>query len=92
MSAFRPVDADEFRGKYRLISLVRLLQETGAYGFRGIVERKQLFLDCIPTVLGCLRELVAEPFARYPYLTDLLLRLSEDWDGSTILPGVRIEL
>ena len=24
------------------------------------------------------------------YLTELLLRLSEDWDGSTILPGVRV--
>ena len=87
---FRPVDADDFHRRYRLITLVRLLQETGAYGFRGIVERKQLFLDCIPGVLRSLHELASVPFGRYPYLTELLLRLSEDWDGGTILPGVRV--
>ena len=69
---------------------MRLLQETGAYGFRGIVERKQLFIDCFPGVLRSLRELASEPFGRYPYLTELLLRLSEEWDGSTILPGVKV--
>ncbi len=92
LSNFRPVDEKEFYEKYRLITLIRLLQETGAYGFRGIVERKQLFIDCIPSVLKCFGELASEPFGRYPYLTDLLLRLANEWDGSTILPGVKIEL
>ena len=75
-----------------LLTLLRLLQETGAYGLRGLVERKQLFLDCIPTVLGCFRELTAEPFARYPYLTELLQRLASEWDGRTLLPGVEVAL
>ncbi len=92
LSNFRPVDEKDFYKKYRLITLIRLLQETGAYGFRGIVERKQLFIDCIPSVLKCLGELASEPFGRYPYLTGLLLRLAHEWDGSTILPGVKIEL
>ncbi len=92
LDAFRPVDEPEFYRRYRLLTLVRLLQETGAYGFRGLVERKQLFLDCVPTVLGCLRELTAEPFGRYPYLTELLQRLAHDWDGRTILPGVEVAL
>lgn len=92
LSSFVDVDEDDFRRKYRLITLVRLLQEFGAYGFRGLVERKQLFIDCIPTALSCIRELVSTPFERYPYLTDLLLRLSGEWDGSTILPGLKIEL
>ena len=87
-AGFRPVDEPEFYRQYRLLTLVRLLQETGAYGFRGLVERKQLFLDCIPTVLGCFRELAAEPFPRYPYLTELLQRLATEWDGRTILPGM----
>lgn len=90
LSEFRPVDVDDFYRRYRLITLVRLLQETGAYGFRGIVERKQLFIDCIPGVLGSLRELVSEPFGRYPYLSELLLRLADEWDGGTILPGVKV--
>jgi aminoglycoside/choline kinase family phosphotransferase len=92
LEAFRPVDEQEFYRHYRLLTLVRLLQETGAYGFRGLVERKQLFLDCIPTVLGCFRELTAEPFARYPYLTEVLQRLATQWDGRTILPGVEVAL
>lgn len=89
LSNFLPVDEEKFYEKYRLLTLVRLLQETGAYGFRGIVERKQLFLDCIPTVLKALGELVEEPFPRYPYVSEVLLRLSHEWDGSTILPDVR---
>lgn len=89
---FTEVDEEQFYTRYRLITLVRLLQETGAYGFRGIVEHKQLFIDCIPTVLGCFRELTAEPFGRYPYLTEVLRRLAYDWDGGTILPGVKIAL
>lgn len=78
--------------KYRLITLVRLLQEFGAYGFRGLVERKQLFIDCIPTALGCIRELTEVPFRRYPYLDSVLRRLVNDWDGRTVLPGVKVEL
>ena len=92
LDAFRPVDEPEFYRQYRLLTLVRLLQETGAYGFRGLVERKQLFLDCIPTVLRAFRELTAEPFARYPYLTEVLQRLAAEWDGRTILPGVEVAL
>lgn len=92
LSSFVDVDEEDFRRRYRLITLVRLLQEFGAYGFRGLVERKQLFIDCIPTALSCIRELVSTPFERYPYLTDLLLRLSGEWDGSTILPGLKVKL
>ena len=92
LDAFRPVDEREFYRQYRLLTLVRLLQETGAYGFRGLVERKQLFIDCIPTVLGCFRELTAEPFERYPYLTEVLQRLATEWDGRTILPGMEVAL
>lgn len=92
LGRFMTVDEESFREKYRLITLVRLLQEFGAYGFRGMVERKQIFLDCIPTALGCIRELTEEPFERYPYLTQVLRRLCTEWDGSTIMPGLKIEL
>lgn len=92
LSNFVPVDEKDFYTKYRLITLVRLLQEMGAYGYRGIVERKQLFIDCIPTALSCIKELASQPFERYPYLTELLLRLANDWDGSTLIPGFKIDL
>lgn len=92
LDAFRPVDEAAFYREYRLLTLVRLLQEAGAYGLRGLVERKRIFLDCIPTVLDGFRELTAEPFARYPYLTEVLQRLAGEWDGRTLLPGLELAL
>jgi len=79
LEEFCKVDRKQFYEQYRLITLVRILQEMGAYGFRGYIERKQLFIDCVPTALGCIRELVSEPFERYPYLTELLRKLGNDW-------------
>ena len=73
---------EEFYVRYRLITLVRLLQEMGAYGFRGIFERKQIFLDCLKPAQQCLRELTAEPFERYPYLTSVLRRVADEWTPS----------
>lgn len=92
LQKYRKVSEEDFYRRYRLITLVRLLQEMGAYGFRGLVERKQLFIDCIPTALGCIRELVSQPFDRYPYLTEVLRRLADEWDGGTILPGMKVDL
>ncbi len=79
LKPFLKVDRKEFYEKYRLITLVRILQEFGAYGFRGIFERKQIFLDCLRPAQGCLRELVSQPFERYPYLSELLLRVADEW-------------
>ena len=76
---YEAVDEEDFRRRYRLITLVRMLQEFGAYGFRGYYERKQLFIDCVPPALGCLRELIEQPFERYPYLTEVLHTLAYDW-------------
>ena len=92
LSNFTEVDGDDFRRRYRLLTLVRLLQEFGAYGYRGLVERKQLFIDCIPTALKCISELVSVPFAEYPYLSSLLERLAGEWDGSTLIPGLKVAL
>ena len=81
LQEFQPVSREAFMEHYRLITLVRLLQEFGAYGFRGLIERKQLFIDCIPPAQKVLGELLAEPFPRYPYLTDVLRRVAEDEGG-----------
>lgn len=79
LGEFRAVDRTEFYEKYRLITLVRILQEFGAYGFRGIFERKQIFLDCLKPAQKCLHELVSQPFERYPYLTEVLRAVADDW-------------
>ena len=66
-----------FVERLRLFVLFRTLQVLGAYGFRGYFERKQHFIDSIPPAMQNLRELLDSSNFPYPYLVDLLRRLTE---------------
>ncbi len=74
---FRPVDEVCFKKRLRHFVLFRTLQVLGTYGFRGYFERKPHFLQSVPYALANLRNLLQEPYEEYPYLSDLLRRMTE---------------
>lgn len=56
--------------------LFRTLQVLGAYGFRGLIEKKKHFIESIPFAINNLKELLKTKVAdRYPHLKEVLAEL-----------------
>lgn len=71
------VDRAVFYKQLNLFVLFRLLQVLGAYGFRGLIERKPYFLNSIAPALANLKQLLSECSFEYDYLISLLQQLCE---------------
>lgn len=66
-----------FVHRLSLFVLFRTLQVLGAYGFRGYFERKKHFIDSIPPAIQNLRDLLKFNGFDYPYLMEILHRLTD---------------
>lgn len=78
LATLTEVNREEFTQRLQGFVLLRTLQVLGAYGLRGIVERKTYFLQSIPPALDNLRKLLRQRVCRpYPYLEKTLHRLCD---------------
>lgn len=75
---YREIERDAFIRQLHLFVLFRLLQVLGAYGYRGLWEKKNYFIRSIPLALDNLKkELTQGACDRYPYLKQVLETLVE---------------
>ena len=70
----------DFRKYYYGYALIRLLQAHGAYGFRGLYEKKQLFIDSIPYGLQNIKWLLEK--VNWPIQLKYLFNILEEMINS----------
>ena len=74
---FINVNPEKFKKTLHHFVVFRTMQVLGAYGFRGLLERKAHFIESIPYALNNLQTLFRHHSDEYPYLSRLLIRLSK---------------
>ncbi len=84
LASYVEVDRDAFKERLKMFRLFRTLQVLGAYGFRGLVEQKAQFVVSIPQALADLKTLLAEMSDDYPYMSEVLRKM-------TVLPRFAVQ-
>ena len=69
LQKYRKINKTDFEAKLRYFVLFRLLQVLGAYGFRGLIEKKAHFIESIPPALRNIDKLLQ--FAELPYISQI---------------------
>ncbi len=76
LQPFKPISKSSFLHKLRLFVLFRILQVLGAYGYRGLWEKKEYFINSIPFAISNLqKELAWGTCEAYPYIGEVVRSL-----------------
>jgi N-acetylmuramate 1-kinase len=79
---------DTVRKNLELMVLFRLVQVLGAYGFRGLIERKAYFLNSIPGSIANLKDVLNKGTAKpHPYLENVLKSIVQNNEANSALPS-----
>lgn len=72
-------DAEAFRPKFYGYLLARMMQAMGAYGYRGVIEKKEHFVKSIPFAVNNLRKVIStiKLPVDLPHLTAVLKHITE---------------
>ncbi len=78
VKSYIPVDKDEFINQFNYYALIRILQTLGAYGFRGLIEKKSHFIESIPFALQNIRIMLENKnvFKNYTELYNVLCQIA----------------
>ena len=70
----KDIDPQTFTRRFYAYVLARIMQAMGAYGYRGLYERKQNFIDSIPPAVANLRTVLENhwPDVELPHLRKVL--------------------
>lgn len=88
LEKYQEVDTHQFRKDFIAVALIRVLQVLGTYGLRGIVEKKAVFIQSIPTGLSNLEYLLSKLDGSFPdpYLLKLLHEVAARKDDFQHMP------
>ncbi len=76
LAEYKTVSRAEFVERLSLFRVFRLLQNLGAYGYRGLFERKKAFVEIIPKAVVQLKEQLARFVTDFPYIYALVEKIS----------------
>ena len=77
-SCYKGLTREFFQKRLQLFVLFRLLQVLGAYGYRGLWEKKKHFIESIPPALSNLSDILRLGIcAPYPYLQEVLTGITK---------------
>ncbi|MDH8700781.1 aminoglycoside/choline kinase family phosphotransferase [Dysgonomonadaceae bacterium PH5-43] len=81
LNKYNNISESAFRQQLRHFVLFRTLQVLGAYGYRGLFEKKAHFIQSIPFAISNLQEILNDNYEyEYPYLIGLLRELCASYN------------
>lgn len=79
LKSYTQIDEKQFVDEYEKIVMIRLLQVLGAYGLRGLIERKTHFITSITQGLANIEKWISQySLAAYPTLEFVLRQLTNE--------------